>query len=355
MTPPLVLQIANERALEPGSRFVRAFGRLASEGLLRHTVVSPLTLLAGGRETALDQLHTEVRGLRPAAVLVQSPGAFPWTDGDVRALLGLLGDPPVVFWEGDAWGGRKQLTPGSVAWLGAAARVHSVALGPQAALLRRHSRAPVRYVPHVLPLSFDDTPVPPLDQASDDVVAVGNCYVRFGCWGGLEGSLDRVRMVRGLRRLPGCRFAVYGSRWRGRGARGPAPFPRQVEVLRQGRITAGWDHFTGYPGYFSDRLPIALSAGRPHVTSRQPGLEWLPGPETGLHLAGTPAEAVSLVRRLLAVDDDELHAAGLRGHAWVRERLTDREALLHMLGGLVTLPLPPADPWQAFAQPLVPA
>ncbi|MEU6880248.1 hypothetical protein [Streptomyces sp. NPDC046712] len=355
MTPPLVLQIANERVLEPGSRFVRAFGRLASDGLLRHAVVSPLALLGGGRDVALEELRCQVGELRPDVVFVQSPGAFPWTGDDVRALLAPLGDPPVVFWEGDAWGGRKQLTPGSVAWLGAAARVYSVALGPQAALLRRQSPAPVRYVPHVLPLSFDDTPVPPLGEACDDVVTVGNCYVRFGLWGGLEGSLDRVRLVRGLRRLPSCRLAVYGARWRGRGARGPAPFHRQVEVLRQGRVTAGWDHFTGYPGYFSDRLPIALSAGRPHVTSRQPGLEWLPGPDTGLHLVATPAEAVSTVRGLLAADDDELHTAGLRGHAWVRERLTDREALLHMLGGLVTLPSPPADPWQAFAQPLVPA
>ncbi|WP_328907685.1 hypothetical protein OG230_34440 [Streptomyces sp. NBC_00234] len=350
MTRPLVLQIANEPVLEPSSRFVRVFGRLAADGLLRHAVVSPLALLGGGREAALRQLHAEVGELRPAAVFVQTPGAFPWTDDDVRALLALLGDPPVVFWEGDAWGGHKQLTPGSVAWLEAAARVYSVALGPQAALLRRRSHASVRYVPHVLPLSFDDTPAPPLGEAFDDVVAMGNCYVRFGCWGGVEGSLDRSRMVRGLLRLPGCRFAVYGARWRGRGARGPAPFPRQVEVLRQGRITAGWDHYTEYPGYFSDRLPIALSAGRPHVTSRQPGLDWLPGPRTGLHLAATPAEAVSIVRRLLAADDDDLH-----GHAWVRERLTDQEALLHMLGGLVTPPSPPADPWHAFIQPLVPA
>ncbi|MFB7864692.1 hypothetical protein [Streptomyces sp. NPDC056069] len=355
MTPPLVLQVANERVLGPSSRFVRAFGLLASDGLLRHTVVSPLAVLGEGRETALRRLHAEVGELRPAAVFVQSPGAFPWTDEDVRALLSLLGDPPVVFWEGDAWGGRKQLTPASQAWLGAADRVHSVALGPQAALLRRHSRASVRYVPHVLPLSFDDTPVPSPGEAVDDVVAMGNCYVRFGCWERVEGGLDRARMVRGLRRLPGCRLSVYGTRWRGRGARGPAPFPRQVDVLRQGRITAGWDHFSGYPRYFSDRLPIALYAGRPHVTSRQPGLDWLPGPGTGLHLCATPGAAVSAVQRLLATADDELHAAGLRGHAWVRDRFTDREALLHMLGGLVALPLPPADPWQAFVRPVVPA
>ncbi|MDG4866076.1 glycosyltransferase, partial [Streptomyces sp. T-3] len=132
------------------------------------------------------------------------------------------------------------------------------------------------------------------------------------------------------------------------GALGPVPYERQTEALRRGRIAVGWDHFHHYAGFYSDRLPISWHSGRPLVNSRQPDLNWLPGPDHGLHLAATPADAVRTVRDLLAADPEALHAAALRGRAWVRERLTDREALLHMLGFLMPLPAPPADPWQAF-------
>ncbi|MDG4863439.1 hypothetical protein P8605_35390, partial [Streptomyces sp. T-3] len=158
MTAPLVLQLSNEPTLTDGSRFVRAFGALASEGLLAHTAVSPVALLPAGFAQALEGTRAAVRGLRPDVVFVQSPGAFFWTPTQVRELLASLGDPPVVCWEGDAWGGRKRIPSGTAAWLGEATAVFSVALGPQSALLGQHTDAPVRYVPNVLPLPCDESP-----------------------------------------------------------------------------------------------------------------------------------------------------------------------------------------------------
>ncbi|MFD0527463.1 hypothetical protein ACFQ1I_09820 [Kitasatospora arboriphila] len=142
---------------------------------------------------------------------------------------------------------------------------------------------------------------------------------------------------------------MYGRGWRGHGARGLLPFAEQVPALQRSRISAGTSHYPDYPGNFSDRLPISLYAGRVHVTCRIPGAEWLPGPEAGLFLADTPRGAARLVRELLREDPAALHEAGLRGHRWVVERLTDEHALRHMLGHHIPLPPPPADPWQAVA------
>ena len=61
------------------------------------------------------------------------------------------------------------------------------------------------------------------------------------------------------------------------------------------RISANWDHCPGRDGYFSNRLPISLFAGRPHVTTRPLNTGWLPGPECGLHLVDSITEAVDRV------------------------------------------------------------
>ncbi|MGW0766157.1 glycosyltransferase family protein [Streptomyces sp. NPDC002676] len=351
MSPPVVLHINNEPVpIGTGTRFFLPFRRLAGEGLLVHRPVAPSAVRREhGVEAAFRAVRAVVGDARPDLVFVQSPHAFPWTAEAVGALLRDFGGPPVVFWEGDLWGGRKRMLDSSRAWLAHADAVFSVGMGRQAALLRGLTRAPVRYVPHALPVRFCADPgesVPRPETATDDIAVVGNCLARFGLIGGLDGSLRRARMVRGLRRITACDLAVYGTGWHGKGARGPVPYGEQVNVMRRARLTAGWDHYNSRTAYFSDRLPIALYAGRPHVTSRQPGLDWLPGPDHGLYLADTPSQAVAILRRLLRHGDhEELHTAAVRGHHWTAANLTELHALRYMLSGLLPVPAPQGGPW----------
>lgn len=354
MTAPVVLHLNNEPVLGPASRFVHAFSRLADDGLLVHVPAAPRALLnEGGRQHALREISRIARAVRPDLVFVQSPHAFPWEYQDASALLSSLGSPPVVYWEGDAWGGRKPLVRSTIAWLGHADHVFSVAVGAQAALLGRHTRTPVRYVPNVVPgpLTGGEEKGPPgMDVTTVDVAHIGNRCVRFGFLERLDGALDRQRLSRGLCSMRDRRVALYGHGWRGRAARGRVPFERQLDYMRDARITCGWNHYQGYTGYFSDRLPIAIYSGRTHVSSRSPGLGWLPGPDRGLHLCDTPAEAVSVIRGLLCRDPEELHAAAVRGHHWSRDRLSDLQALLYMLGDEMELPPPHDDPWRSIAE-----
>jgi hypothetical protein len=349
-----VLHVSNQAACGPNTEFTRAFARLAAEGLLVHVPVAAQALLRDAdRDTALRRLRRTARDIAPDLVFVQSPHAFPWTAEAVGALLSHIGSPPVVYWEGDAWGGRKQLGRSSAAWLSHADHVFSVAVGEQAALLGRYARTAVRYVPHVLPshlIDADGESVPELGQATQDVAHIGSCYVRLGILERVDGARERLRLTRRLCALPNCRVALYGHGWRGPAARGPVAYHRQPAALRDARISVGWDHYRRYPGYFSDRLPISMYAGRVHVSSRPPGVGWLPGRDSGLHLVDSPAEAVDRVRELLLGDPEELHAAGLRAHRWTRDRLTDLHALQYMLGGELVLPAPPKDPWLAVSE-----
>lgn len=352
MSAPVVLHLNNELELTRRSRFTGAFRRLQAEGHLGHVPAAPrAALLGGGRRAALDSLEKAVLDSRPDIVFVQSPHGFPFSYEEIARLLRLAGSPLVVYQEGDAWGGNKRLPESSRSWLRVADAVFSVAGGAQLAMLQRIARKPVRYVPHTLPLDCfpeQDRPAPPGDAAVFDVVTIGNSVVRARVLPRLPGAGERARVVRGLGRL-GCRLGVFGSGWHGPHARGPLPFERQIAVLRSARMSVGWDHYGRYPGYFSDRLPISGAAGRVHVSQRRPGMEWLPGPQDGLHLMPTPRDVVDRVAELLHEEQHELDSAGERLRRWVRSRLTDLHSVQFMLGGFLPLPSPPADPWQRIA------
>ncbi|MER7169946.1 glycosyltransferase family protein [Streptomyces mesophilus] len=350
MAPPTVLHLTNDTRPDVHLSFCEAFRALAADGLLTHVPLAPLALLNAGREEADAEMLRIAEEARPDLLFVQSPSRFPWTGEEVAALLRRLGSPTVVLWEGDAWGGHKPVTRSLAAWLGHADAVFSVAVGAQARLFGRYTRRPVRYIAQTVPgRLWTDDPVPGPEHAEDDVLHIGGRYLRLGLLERVDGARQRDRLVRSLRRLPGCRFATYGSGWRGPGALGPLRFDDQIRALRGARMSVGWDHYRGYAGFFSNRLPISMFAGRPHVAARPAETSWLPGPECGLHLVGTPAQAVARVTELLRADPAELHTAGVAGHDWVRSRLTNLNALLHMFSSYLDVPAPPADPWQAIA------
>ncbi|MFE9567326.1 hypothetical protein ACFYMW_02340 [Streptomyces sp. NPDC006692] len=314
MTPrtPLVLHIGNERGpLGPHTRFGAAFASLAADGLLRYACVTPGT----GQPLPAD--------VRPCAVFVQSPQPRPWRRRDVLGWLGAIGAPPVVVWEGETWSGlSRPPRERNLVWMRCAEEIYSVAMGPQAALLQRAARRPVHYVPHTVPQPFLDEPAHP--EPSGVALIAGR---------GREHRL-LARELRGL---------LAGD---------PMPYrpehPESPGALRRALVTVGWHRHRHHAGYFCERLPLALGAGRAHVGPRRPGLEWLPGPEHGLHLVDTPRQAADRVRELLRQDPAELlrRAAGLR--TWATARLTERHALQHMLRAYVPLPAPPSDPWEGF-------
>ena len=71
------------------------------------------------------------------------------------------------------------------------------------------------------------------------------------------------------------------------------------------------------PDYNSDRLAISLMAGRPHVTMRCPGGEWLPGEDAGPFQEASPRLVHDRVRNLLDLDPLVTYQMGLphiRGH-----------------------------------------
>jgi hypothetical protein len=316
-----------------------AFGDMQRLGEVESfDVASPAhTARTRGHKAALLDLVQQAERVKPDVLVVTTPGGHGHDSAWVRALVRAIGNPTILYFEGDAWGRwTKPVNASMRAWLAAADVVFTVAEGKQRSLMEGAGARDVRYIPqtycHVLLQQAEDPSAVSAAQVRYDAVVIGHCTARFrGRMARMPGAIGRAKLVRLLQKDPNLRLAVYGSGWTGRGAQGPIPYANQVRAVRESLMSVNWDHYPDYARYHSNRLPIHLLAGRPLVTTAHAGLDWLPGPERGLFLERTVADVVERARRLAATSPDELLALGREAHRWVSGRLSHRQAARFML------------------------
>jgi hypothetical protein len=231
----------------------------------------------------------------------------------------------------------KQINDSMKGWLAAADIVFTHAREPHVSLFTRAGARDVRYRPETychVNFSYAEETDPLTVEPIRDVTVIGN---RLGRWGGLSripGTASRARLVRRLQRDGDLRLAVYGSGWSGRGAMGALRYDQQAKAIRESLVSANWDHFDRYEDYVSDRLPISMIAGRPHVTTSHAGSDPLPGEEVGVFREASVRAIETRVRDLLGAPPDELLDLGKTAHSWARVRMSDRESARFMLGAV---------------------
>jgi hypothetical protein len=352
--------ISNQVGPDWYASFGETFTRMVGAGELEafEQVFPHITAADRGHVEALDELLRAAERLRPSVVLVATPNGFGHEPGWVRRFLATCGDPTVLYYEGDPWGGfggwGKPTDRNMASWFSAADVVFSVAREPHFSLFRRKGARDVRYIPQTYcSVTFRQAELTPpdLERVPEyDVVAIGSNLTRWGRVSRIPGAVQRVKTVRGLQRRADLRLALYGPGWSGRGVKGPVAYDRQTTVIRDGLMSVIWDHFPRHEGYSSDRLPISLLAGRVHVTTAHPRMEWLPGDRIGVFQEPTPAAVVERVELLKATGTERLTELGLEGHRWVCDRLSHRQSARFMLGAVdpgLLEPLPEA-PWRSL-------
>jgi hypothetical protein len=237
------------------------------------------------------------------------------------------------------------------AWLESSTIVFTVAREPHFSIFRKVGAKDIRFIPHTYcQVAFADaerTP-PPRTGIDLDAVLIGSRVARWGRVSRLPGAVQRARLGRALEKRRGLRVAIYGNGWSGPAARGVLPFGNQARAIRQGLISVNWDHFPGHESYASDRLPISMLAGRVHVTTRHPKMDWAPREDSGLFLEDTPRAVLHRVDALMAADPTELLDRGARAHEWAHGRMSHAEAARFMLGTIESRLLSrlPAQPWE---------
>lgn len=103
---------------------------------------------------------------------------------------------------------------------------------------------------------------------------------------------------------------------------GSVPYDEQQEAIRSGWVSANWDYFQYESHYFSDRLPISLAAGVPHVTSDHDGYDDLFTGVRGLYRESSPAAIVQRVEQLLARGPEACIADGKATQRFANENMT---------------------------------
>jgi hypothetical protein len=349
--------VTNERTSGTEYGLRDEYARMADQGEIESfTAIAPAAIeTSSTKENAAAALRATAREAHPNVVLVLSPKALSLDSQWVRDWISSLGHPAVLYWEGDPWHRwAKPPTASMRGWLERADVVFAVAREPQARLLERAGAGHVRFIPHTYcHVQFADAERADLraGQIRYDAVLVGSRLARFGLVSRVPGATGRASLVRRLKRSD-HRFVVYGAGWGANGNSSSVPYNRQIDAIRESLVSVNWDHFPRHQSYVSDRLPISLLAGRVHITTAHQGLDWLPGPDTGLFLEPSVSAVVRRVGELTSRPVDELLELGAAAHDWVRNRLSDREAARFMLSAVDEsfLGTVPSEPWHRFVR-----
>jgi hypothetical protein len=314
--------------------------RDAFEGMLRDGVLSRYEAFSylveaqrHGAEQALVQLLDRVRAHPPQVLLWQHVSNFPVDTQWLRRLREAAPNMHLLYHEADAYGRWvKRLPRGTRQMMAAADTVALVGRGELAKLARSAGARRVLYSPHSADTRRFGQPWEPTRQRDFDVIMIGNCIRSRLPWGRMPGAASRVAMVRALGRRFGQRFAVYGAGWDGFiGNQGRLDFAHQEIAQRRAWLTVSWDHFDGYDSYFSDRVPISMMSGVPHVTNHQPGYEQVFGDDPPLQWARGVDEMVAQVEQMLTRGPQSLIDLGQRAQHYARERFTARPVYQRLL------------------------
>lgn len=270
-----------------------------------------------------SELLSEIQSFKPDIIFVQHVTGRPLDKDLWRDALRQAPTATLAYHDGDAYGRfLKKIDEPMRHILSASHLNFVVSLGYVADQFSRLSRGRVFYMPHC----FDQTRfplIPPNTMKKYELIAIGNAWRRARLkFLFLPGGRTRYRLFNELSRAYGEKFALYGAGWdRLPSSKGALPYLDQHNAVRDARVSVHWNNFPHLPYYFSDRVPIFLAAGVPHVTSYQPGYEHAFSGCRGFYTGKSPEEVAACVSWLLSRPDDQLREEGLAAQQWVKDNL----------------------------------
>lgn len=308
--------------------FTQAGGRAAFEAMKADGTISALSIYSPRVERAKfpdigsfeDSARLAVAAFAPDVLFVQHLFGTDMTEQFWKRLRDEMPQVTLVYHEGDPFDRRiKRIDRPTSGVLRHAHLVLACGLGSLADILSDQCSAPVGFLSHCFVKSRFAQFDPSKSLKKNEIVMIGNRGVRRRAkFLYLPGGRNRARFANRLTDVFGKGFALYGLGWSHlASARGALPFFQQEEAIQSGRISANWDHFDTIDYYYSDRLPISLAAGVPHVTSHHDGYQHLFRNTPGLYACKSIKEAVETCRWLLSRPDEELLEEGLAAKEWV--------------------------------------
>ncbi len=282
---------------------------------------------AASHARALEDLLAAVETFRPDVVYWQHLNrSYPVDRAFLQRLKSIASQPKFVWHDPDPYGRLiKPIDATMKAALAESDMAVLVGLGYLAEEVRRAGAKRVLFAPH----SYDDERFgqdwePTLARRYDAVMIANLTCLKRIPFLYLPGGRNRKVMSRAFHRAYGDRYAVFGGGqgWQGEPyCRGSIAFDDQEKTIRSAWLTINWGQFDEIAMYSSDRLPISLASGVPHITNHQRGYEHLFPGAKGIYFVHSPAEALDVADLLLSLPRERLVEIGRQGVAYARERL----------------------------------
>lgn len=304
-----------------------------------------------------DRVMQELRAKDPEYLyLIGSPSSLDMPESDFARLLKELSGRIVLYWEPDGWGRGKRL-PSTNRQVMQRADVLLHSGGVENVQALASSQARVRFTPDTYcHLTFAAAEsAPPEPDTTFDVSMIANNVTRS--WipvpglTGLPDSFARWEVARRAHKeFGGQNFHLRGDKWPRRWSVGRLDFAEQTTTIRSSRISITWDHFRQLPHYASDRLPISLISGRPHLMTQRPGMQWLPVEELAITAYRTPKELIQGAREWLSLPPQDTFKMGLKNWEWARNRLSSRGFAQYAVSQVRSEIDPPnLEPWSSLS------
>ena len=327
-----ILHLVNEKSgrVEDLSYNPRvAFRELANEGIIHQPI--HFSFLAdwikhGDPGITKNNILELVKVHLPNVLFWQHIEDFPVDDTFFARLRGLHPKIQIVYHEGDPYGRFfKRFSKSMKCLIKHADMVFWEGLGELRKWAVQYGAKSIYFSPSNFDTDRFLTPWDPYKHRKFDVVVIASIAKTRVPFVYFPGGYRRKRMVEKLEQTFRNRLALYGHGWSNkmRSYKGPLGFGDQVKAIRQGWISVNWDHFDHIGFYNSNRLPISLAAGVPHITTYHPGFEYLYRDiKQGLYFARTPAEVIDIACYLLSKSPDKLIEEGLMAQEYAVKHLS---------------------------------
>jgi hypothetical protein len=307
-----------------------AFEKLHAEGIF--SAYSAYSYLVRGKALAthgeaLSELLQTAQAFAPDVLFIQHTNKnYPMDRVYLRALKATPGNPKLVLYEEDPYDRSiKRMDATLRAVLAESAICFLGGTGYIAEMAREAGAGQVRFAPHSYDRQRFGTPWQPTLARKYDAVMIANltCRKRIP-WLHMPGGRSRKLTARILHSYLHDRFAVYGAGqgWNGEPfCKGRIPFDKQGEAIRDAWMSVNWGQFDEIPMYSSDRMPISLACGVPHITNYQPGYEHVFGGVPGLFLVRSPREALDVALYILSLPVERRNELGFLAAEYAQEHL----------------------------------
>ncbi len=309
--------------------------RMAFEKLHQQGVFSAYTTYSylvrqknlSSHQDALDDFVATADAFAPDVIFIQHPdNNYPMDRVFLQKLKAIPSQPKLILYEADPYGRIiKRMDSTLRAVIAETDICYLVGAGILTDMAYAAGARKIRFAPHSYDSQRFGTPWQPTLSRTYDAIMIANlpCLKRIP-WLYVPGGRKRKRTAEILYKHLGNRFRVYGGHqgWSGVPyCQGGIAFDKQGEVIRDAWMSVNWGHYDDIAMYASDRLPISLACGVPHITNYQAGYEHIFANIPGLFIIKSPSEALDVAHYLLSLPIEHRNELGFQAAEYAREHL----------------------------------